>query len=136
MSSSNKEPNRNILLVDDESDVLHILELYLSSLDWNITTCLSPLDALEILQENHFFLVITDIAMPFMDGYEFIQEMKKREDNAEIAIMTGFGYNPDHSLVKINKEFHYPILFKPFEFKKPKIKDTISKAYERYHVDL
>ncbi len=136
MSSSNKKANRNILLVDDERDVLHLLELYLSSLDWCITTTQSPLDALEILQENSFFLIITDIAMPFMDGYEFIQELKQREEKAEIAIMTGFGYNPDHSLVKINKEYHYPILFKPFEFKKTKITDTITKAYEHYHETL
>lgn len=136
MNSLDKIPNRNILLVDDESDILHIMEIYLSSLNWHITTSPSPLEALKHLEATPYFLIITDIAMPYMDGYEFIQEVKQRAIPSEIAIMTGFGYNPDHSLVKINKEFHYPIFFKPFEFKKDKIKDSVTEAYNHYHDDL
>ncbi len=136
MSSSKKAANKNILVLDDEQDVLQLLRIYLESIAWNVICAQSPLEALECLERTSFFLVLTDIAMPEMDGYEFINVVKEREIPSRIALMTGFGYNPNHTLVKINKEYKYPIFFKPFEFKKPKLRDVIQQEYEIYHKDL
>ncbi len=136
MSSSKKIPNRNILIIDDEPDVCDLLRIYLESQNWRVTTIDSPTSALELLEIQPFFLVMTDIAMPEMDGYEFINKMHKKGIPSQIALMTGFGYNPKHTLVKINRKYKYPIFFKPFEFKKPKLKDTVQKAWDTYHKGL
>ena len=68
MSSAIKEKNNRILAVDDEEDVLEFLKIYLESLGWEVTTVSSTTEAFKVLEERPYFLVITDIAMPDMDG--------------------------------------------------------------------
>src|SRR4030042_4221211 len=136
MNSSQKSPNRNILIVDDEEDVLELLGIYLESQQWNVTAVNSPARAFQQLEQTPFFLVMTDIAMPNIDGYEFISALQEKKVASQIAFMTGFGYNPQHTLVKINKKYHYPIFFKPFELKKPKLREMVQHAWEEYHRDL
>ena len=136
MNSSIKRSNRNILVVDDELDVLELVKIYLESLQWKVTIAKSPSVAFECVSNRPFFLIITDIAMPEMDGYEFINEIKDRKVPSRIALMTGFGYNPRHTLVKINKKYNYPILFKPFELKQTKIRDIVKNEWNIYHKDI
>ena len=136
MSFLKKKRNRNILIVDDETDVLDLLKIYLESHSWKVVTVSSPSEAFEQLQKKAFFLILTDIAMPDLDGYEFITKIEEKRIPSHIALITGFGYNPKHTLVKINAKRKYPIFFKPFQFKKPKLKDTIQRAWEEYHKDL
>jgi CheY-like chemotaxis protein len=133
MDCSKRSKNKEILIVDDEQDILEILKMYLESLGWSVVVTASPLSAIELLLRQPFFLVITDIAMPDMDGYEFISKMKEMPVPSEIALMTGFGYNPKHTLVQINKKYKFPIFFKPFEFKNPKISKTVQDAWSTYH---
>ena len=136
MSFLKKKRNRNILIVDDETDVLDLLKIYLESHSWKVVTVSSPSEAFGQLQKKAFFLILTDIAMPDLDGYEFITKIEEKRIPSHIALITGFGYNPKHTLVKINAKRKYPIFFKPFKFKKTKLKDTIQRAWEEYHKDL
>lgn len=136
MNFLKKKNNRNILIVDDEHDVLELLKLYLEAQNWITTTVDSTDLAFSFLRKEVYFLILTDIAMPDLDGYEFIKKIEDMNIPSQIALMTGFGYNPKHTLVKINKISKYPIFFKPFQFKKPKIKNTIQSAWEEYHKDL
>jgi DNA-binding NtrC family response regulator len=136
MNFSKKKSNRNILIVDDEHDVLELLKLYLEAQNWVTTTVDSTDLALSYLKKDIYFLILTDIAMPDLDGYEFIKKIEELKIPSQIALMTGFGYNPNHTLVKINKISKYPIFFKPFQFKKPKIKNTVQSAWEEYHKDI
>jgi DNA-binding NtrC family response regulator len=134
MSSLQKKRNRRVLIVDDEADVLEFLTIYLESQSWEVTAVDSPEKALEELHAHAYFLTITDIAMPSMDGYEFISHIHQSHYTCQIALMTGFGYNPKHTLVKINKSMKYPCLFKPFN--RSKVSETVQAAYEDYHRDL
>ena len=136
MSFSKKKKNRNILVVDDEPDVLNLLKIYLESHRWKILTVTSPSQAFKELEKKAFFLILTDIAMPKTNGYEFINEIKEKGVQSQIALITGFGYNPEHSLVKINKKYKYPIFLKPFEFRKSRLKEIVSRAWEEYHKDI
>ena len=134
MISSIKVNNKNILAVDDEEDVLEFLKIYLESLDWKVTTVSSTAEAFKELEQNSFFLILTDIAMPEMDGYEFINKIKALKITSQMALMTGFGYNPKHTLVKIYKTIRYPCLFKPFN--RVKVAETVQTAWNTYHEDL
>jgi len=76
-----------ILVVDDDSsiskfiqDVLHTYAKthYKSSWDLRITSVSSAIQALELVNEHNFELIITDILMARMDGWEFIREIRKK----------------------------------------------------------
>jgi two-component system, sensor histidine kinase SagS len=134
MNYSEKKQNKHILIVDDEVDVLDFLKIYLTGLGWEVTIALTIDEAFKALETSHFFLVITDIAMPEMDGHEFIMKLRERTIPSEVALMTGFGYNPKHTLVKIYKTVKYPCLFKPFN--RVKVAETVQAAWVKYHVDL
>lgn len=134
MSSSIKEKNSRILVVDDEIDVLDFLKILLESQGWEVTTISSTEEAFKELETRSYFLVLTDIAMPEMDGYEFISKVKEKQIPSQMALMTGFGYNPKHTLVKIYKTIRYPCLFKPFN--RVKVTETVQNAWNSYHEDL
>jgi DNA-binding NtrC family response regulator len=131
MSLSEKEKNHRILVVDDEDDVLDFLKIFLGSLGWEVTAASSAAGALSILEERSFFLVLTDIAMPDMDGYEFISAIKGKKIASQVILMTGFGYNPNHTLIKLNKAMKYPCIFKPFD--RTKLADAVLKALQEYN---
>jgi DNA-binding NtrC family response regulator len=133
MTFSAKEKNHRILVVDDELDVLDFLKMYLESLGWTVTTAPSVADALQEIDKEKFFLIFSDIAMPDMDGYEFVTAIKKKGIASKIALMTGFGYNPNHTLIKINKDVKHPVLFKPFD--RAKVADTVLKAWQQYNTE-
>jgi len=132
--SSLKEKNRRILVVDDEADVLEFLKIYLETMGWDVTAAPTVSRAFEELEKQPHFLVITDIAMPEMDGYEFINAIKMQGFECQFALMTGFGYNPKHTLVKIYKTVKYPCLFKPFN--REKVTEAVNGAYALYHHDI
>jgi DNA-binding NtrC family response regulator len=121
-------------VVDDEADVLDFLSMYLSSLGWEITTVSSAALALDEMDKRPYFLVLTDIAMPDMDGYEFISCIKRKRIPSQLVLMTGFGYNPDHTLIKINKSIRYPCLFKPFD--RAKVAEMVQKAWDEFNNPL
>ncbi|MDR3012172.1 MAG: response regulator [Chitinispirillales bacterium] len=129
-----KEKNRRILVVDDEVDILEILTIKLELMGWEITAVPSAKQALEELEKQAYFLVITDIAMPEMDGYEFISSVKERGYPNKLALMTGFGYDPKHTLIRINRTIKCPCLSKPF--KDDRVKAAVNEAYEMYHRDI
>jgi DNA-binding NtrC family response regulator len=131
MNSSEKKYNKRILIVDDEIDVLDFLKIYLVSLGWEVFIASTIQEAFTELENNVYFLVITDIAMPEMDGHEFISKLQEKKILSEVALMTGFGYNPKHTLIKIYKTVKYPCLFKPFN--RAKVSETVQSAWERYH---
>ncbi|MCL2182685.1 MAG: response regulator [Chitinispirillia bacterium] len=132
--SYSKEKTKKILVVDDEIDVLEFLKIYIETMGWEVTTAPTVTQALEELGKQPYFLVITDIAMPDMDGYEFISAIKSQGFECQFALMTGFGYNPKHTLVKIYKTVKYPLLFKPFN--REKVTEAINWAYGKYHRDI
>jgi DNA-binding NtrC family response regulator len=131
MNSSGKENNRRILVVDDEADVIEFLRMDLEALGWEVATALSAGDALRELEGRPCFCVLSDIAMPDMDGYEFMNTINERHIMTEVVLMTGFGYNPEHTLLKVNKSLKYPCLFKPFD--RAKVAATVRQAWEAYN---
>jgi FixJ family two-component response regulator len=63
--------------------------------------------------------------MPDMDGYELYSRTKEFNEDLPIIMMTGFGYDPDHVVVKSRKAGLQDVIFKPFNIKK--LTDKIKK---------
>ncbi|HEX8137657.1 MAG TPA: ATP-binding protein [Pyrinomonadaceae bacterium] len=65
-----------ILVVDDEADTLELLKLSLEQCGAQITTATSSSEALSVLAEERPDVIVSDIGMPFEDGYEFIRKVR------------------------------------------------------------
>ena len=87
----------NILIVDDEPDIVAILKLGLIRQGFNVITFTNPNLALRHFSLNHkgYDLVISDIRMPNMNGFEFIKKVKELKPTVKVFFMTAFEINPD-----------------------------------------
>ena len=106
---------KTILIVDDEQDTLDYLSYVLPKRNFKVITADNGFDALQIVREQQVDLVLSDIAMPDLDGYELYSQIRDFDDTIPIVMMTGFGYDPNHVLVKAKKDGLHDIIFKPFE---------------------
>lgn len=80
-----------ILVVDDEKDYCEVLKMILEGNGYYAQTCFNGREALEILEDKAFDVVISDLNMPVMDGYMLLREIKKREYDTEVVMLTAFG---------------------------------------------
>lgn len=80
----------NILVVDDEAIVLKSCERILTSEGFNVDTATTAKKALSLLEKNFYDLIITDIKMPEMDGIEFMKEVRKKNPDINIIVITGY----------------------------------------------
>lgn len=80
-------PRVNILLVDDREDKLLALEAVLSSLNQNLVKARSGKEALRQLLQKDFAVVLLDVSMPGMDGYETASLMRSREQTEHTPII-------------------------------------------------
>ncbi len=87
---------KNILLVDDQQHFLTILatELGDSSNNFRILTAENGVRALEILESAQVDLVVTDLKMPMLNGYDLISHMKKKYPGIPVIVISSFLY-PD-----------------------------------------
>lgn len=76
-----------IIVVDDEQVNLRVIEAVLSSRNYDITSVLSAEEALELLDEREWDLIISDVMMPKMSGYELTKEVRKRFSMLELPIL-------------------------------------------------
>src|SRR5207253_5049222 len=67
------------------------------------------------INQNHFNLVISDIKMPDKSGYDVFAAARRTAVGTPVILMTGFGYDPNHSIVRASQEGLQAVLFKPFK---------------------
>ncbi len=104
-----------ILVVDDEKGVTDFLELELKELGYEVIAENSGYEALSHVMQNEVDIVLTDIAMPDMDGHQLFTRIREYDENLPVVMMTGFGYDPNHVVVKCRREGVEDIVFKPFD---------------------
>lgn len=114
---------KRILAVDDESDVLLIIKTALISEGYAVTTASNGPDALALAQEQRPDLIVLDMMMPEMSGFEVLQELRSREETHSVPVIMLTGVS-DKSKIRqaIDSGIDYYIV-KPFEFH-----DLISKV--------
>ncbi len=76
--SALEELKNNILVVDDSLSVRKFVGIILEQKGYNVLTASNGLDALNMIDENHVDLILTDLEMPVMHGYELLRELKRR----------------------------------------------------------
>jgi DNA-binding NtrC family response regulator len=80
-----------ILVVDDESMMRKLLAKILSREGYNVITAESGTEALETLNKQKVHIVISDMKMPEMNGFELLRSIKKEHPDTGVIIMTNYG---------------------------------------------
>ena len=83
---------QRILVVDDVADVTEMIALFLKHAGFDVMTANSAQRALGMSSENHFDLIISDIGMPEMNGYDLAESLRKREAYETIPMIAVTGY--------------------------------------------
>ena len=112
-----------ILVVDDDNSVRQMLLLLLRSHDYEAATANNGAEALAMMRERRPCLVLLDIKMPVMDGWEFRDAQLADPALADIPVvcMTGMVHPPD-----VSRKLGIPCLGKPLDF--PSVVRAVERA--------
>ena len=78
-----------ILIIEDEEDILLLLSGLLESEGYQVITACNGREGIEKFEECGPDLILTDVKMPIMDGIEVLREVKTKESDTEVIILTG-----------------------------------------------
>lgn len=118
-------PKLRLLLVEDNRDTLRATEKILAGRGYSVSAAASAYDALHRISRETFDLVISDIAMPGMDGWELLKQLRERAPSIKAVTMTGFGYQTD--ILKSYGAGYQVHLTKPVSIEE--LEDAIAKLF-------
>jgi len=85
------QPRRKILVVDDQESMRVLLQDMLEEIGYEVSLAEGGMQALKMLEESQFDLVLSDLNMPEMDGSVLLKEIKARYPGLPVVIITGYG---------------------------------------------
>lgn len=85
-NTAKSEPDKTILVVDDNSLNLALIAYQIKMLGYKVATAGNGMQALELLQRNNYLMIMTDCQMPEMDGFQLAGEIRKLEKNGKERI--------------------------------------------------
>ncbi len=86
---------QHLLVVDDEQPICELLELYLSKQGYDVSTCTTAAEAMQVLAERPVDLVVLDISLNGEDGLQALEQIKLRHPGVRVVMLTGMGYVED-----------------------------------------
>lgn len=101
-----------VLIVDDDAGICQSLKDLLEAERCCIETAASGVCAMECLGRQSFDLILSDVVMPDMDGYELYQTVKKSTPTLPVVLMTAFNYDKDHIIKRSCLEGLQGVIFK------------------------
>jgi len=107
------EKNLRVLVVDDEENICFILDEFLSEYGHKVKTVDNGADAINLIKFEDFDLVLCDLAMPDVSGYDVVEVLNSLEKSPKIGIITGW-----------NEEF------KPAEGQEFKVDFVVRKPFD------
>ena len=120
------------MIADDQSKIRRIIGDVLRNRGCEVTLCehggeaLAAVGAVARGEIAGFDLLVSDIMMPEANGYEVFSAARKIMPKLPVILMTGFGYDPNHSIVRASQEGLQSVLFKPFQVEQ--LVDLVKKA--------
>ncbi len=106
---------KRILIADDEDTIRETVRDVLVGYGCRVSTVTDGEGAIDLIARQTFDLVLSDIKMPGPDGYEVFAATKDADPNTPVILTTGFGYDPNHSVIRARREGLAAVLFKPFK---------------------
>lgn len=123
---------KRALIADDNERIGSMIADVLGRRGCEVVLCRSGQDAINELEASAadgnrpFDFVISDISMPDRNGYEVFSVACRIVPEEAIILMTGFGYDPHHSIVRASQEGMRNVLYKPFQASR--LIDEVHKA--------
>ena len=110
---------KRIMVVDDDSDTLIAIRKIFENEGYEVFTVDSGMDCLKELERGFRGVILMDIMMPFMDGWDTITEIMKRgyTKDVVISILTARG-TPDHEKMRGLESYIHDYITKPFDVRK------------------
>lgn len=128
--SRNKLANKKLLVVDDSVIVRTLTKNILSLEGFNVETVFNPIEAFKKLNQSHYDAIITDLDMPEMNGFEFIEKLKRDKLKSKIPVFV-MSSNNNKEYQEKAKTLGVESYFIKNNFRQPtfvkKIKETLSK---------
>src|SRR5512132_2978973 len=103
----------SVLVVDDEPGIAALCKRILSRAGYDVTSLTDPRAAIQHLQENRVDLLLVDIRMPEVDGFDVISRAKIVQPDIAVLVMTGFG--TVETAIRVLRQGVDGLLLKPFE---------------------
>ncbi|MFH1550396.1 MAG: response regulator [Planctomycetota bacterium] len=105
--------DKKVLCVDDDRGILKYLERLLSKRGYDVVCALGGVQALDVLKEQTVNLIILDIRMPGMDGYQVLDEIRYT-DHSSVPVIMLIARDKDEDVVKGYREGADYYITKPF----------------------
>jgi CheY-like chemotaxis protein/PAS domain-containing protein len=109
-----KLANSRILVADAEEAVRKAAHHLLGRQGATVETARDGHEAIALARQSPYSAAMVDIRLPDLDGYEVFCRLRAVQPGLPIILMTGFGYDPTHSIVKARQEGLQTVLYKPF----------------------
>ncbi len=89
-------PGKKILAVDDGLENLLLLEMFLQETEIELTLAHNGQEAFELCQKNRYDLILMDVLMPLLNGYDATSRIRQLGQNMPIVAITAHGGNIEH----------------------------------------
>ncbi len=109
-----KMQHKRVLVVDSDAEVRRAAHELLGRLGCNVETAHNAEECFLMTRSFHYDAVIADIRLPDRAGHEVYTQLGQIDPHVPVILMTGYGYDPTHSIVKARQAGCTSILFKPF----------------------
>ncbi|MCX7766085.1 MAG: response regulator [Candidatus Sumerlaeia bacterium] len=107
---------KKILAIDDENDVLLMIKTALNSEGYEVITATNGYDGLAMAEEQHPDLIILDLMMPEMDGFEVLSQLKSNDLTGQIPVIVVSGISDRQKIrTALSKGTDYYII-KPYDY--------------------
>lgn len=93
LSTGDAPSRRRVLVVDDVSDVTEMLSVLLTHAGYEVTTASSAQEAITLARRTRFEMIVSDIGMPEMNGYELAQALRSEPAYQSVPMVAVTGYS-------------------------------------------
>lgn len=117
---------KRVLVVDQDMTARDEAHNLLGQMGCEVEAVQNATEGCAMLRNYHYDVVLTDIRLSDANGYECFRRLREINSQVPIIMMTGFGYDASHSIVKARQEGLKAVLYKPF--RRAQMLDEVEKA--------
>src|SRR5512135_3509388 len=103
-----------LLVVDSDEAIRRSAHHLLGCQGATVETARDAHEAVALARQSPYSAALVDIRLPDLNGFETYRRLREVQPGVPIILMTGFGYDPSHSIVKARQEGLQTVLYKPF----------------------
>jgi CheY-like chemotaxis protein len=103
-----------VLVVDADDRVRHSAHAMLGRFGCQVETARSGQEALAMARVGSYDAILVDIRLPDLSGYDAYRRLRDAQPQARVVLMTAFGYDESHSIVRARQDGLRYLLYKPF----------------------